>query len=329
MPPAPLTAAHLHEPVLPFVRPVPVILRTTQTIAEAHHTVRAALAANDIPYFYVVDAGNRLAGVVAVRHLLAAQPDDPVDGVMNADVVAIPSWATVLIASEYFATRKLTAFPVIHDDGSLAGVVDIDLFTSQVIDVARQTYDDIFQLLGVHATAMRTPWTSYVDRFPWLLSNIVGGLLCAFIAAQFESLLQHVVVLALFIPIVLTLAEGVSMQAATLTLQSLSDESHTPRRLVAAVWKEVRTAALLGCSSAGVVALAVLVWRRDVMGAIVIAGAIVASILTAGLFGVLLPTLVHAFKADPKIAAGPLVLATSDLATLMFYLGLGAVVLGG
>lgn len=91
MPPAPLTALHLHEPVLPFVRPVPVMLRTTQTIAEAHQAVRAALAANDIPYFYVVDDGNRLAGVVAVRHLLAAQPDDPVDRVMNADVVAIPS----------------------------------------------------------------------------------------------------------------------------------------------------------------------------------------------------------------------------------------------
>jgi hypothetical protein len=56
MTPAPLTAADLHEPVLPFVRPVPVTLRTAQTIAEAHQAVRAALAADDIPCFYVVDA---------------------------------------------------------------------------------------------------------------------------------------------------------------------------------------------------------------------------------------------------------------------------------
>ena len=141
----------------------------------------------------------------------------------------------MLVASEYFASRKLLAFPVIHDNGELVGVVDVSLFTSEVIDLARRTYDDIFQLMGVHATALRTPWTAFVDRFPWLLSNIAGGLLCAVIASQFEVLLDHIVILALFIPIVLALAESVSMQSATLTLQTLvgrvdeaGDES--PRR---------------------------------------------------------------------------------------------------
>ena len=137
----------------------------------------------------------------------------------------------MLVASEYFASRKLLAFPVIEDNGTLVGVVDVSLFTNEVIDLARQTYDDIFQLLGVHATAMRTPWTAFLDRFPWLLSNIVGGLLCAAIASQFEVLLEHVVVLALFIPIVLALAESVSMQSATLTLQVLSDDSVKPAAL--------------------------------------------------------------------------------------------------
>lgn len=329
MPPAPLNASNLHDPILPLVRPVPVTLGSTQTVAEALAAVRGALSTRHIHYFYVVDDERRLVGVVPARHLLAASPDERVDAVMMTDVVAIPSWATVLIASEYFATRKLLAFPVIHDNGTLAGVVDIGLFTSQVIDMARQTYEDIFQLLGVHATAMRTPWTSFRDRFPWLLSNIAGGLLCAVIAAQFEALLDHIVVLALFIPIVLALAESVSMQSATLTLQSLSDDSLKPRRIVAALWKETRTALLLGLSSAALVSVVVLAWRRDVMGAVVIGGAIAASILTACLFGVLLPTLVRAFKADPRIAAGPLVLATTDVVTLLFYLGLGAAVLGG
>ena len=288
-----------------------------------------AAAARNVHYFYVLDDDGRLAGVMPVRHLLAARLDDRVDQVMIPDVVAIPSWATVLIASEYFATRRLKAFPVIHDDGTLAGTVDIGLFTGEVINVARETYDEIFQLLGVHATAMGTPWTSYLDRFPWLLSNITGGLLCAFIAAQFESLLEHIVVLALFIPIVLALAESVSMQSATLTLQSLSDESLKPRRIGAALWREARTAVLLGLSSAALVALVVLAWRRNAMGAMVVGGAIAASMLAACLFGVLLPTLVRALKVDPRIAAGPLVLATTDVVTLVVYLGLGTLVLGG
>jgi magnesium transporter len=329
MPPAQLTSRNLHDPILPLARPVPVTLSTAQFIGEAHAAMRAASKARECPYFYVLDEEQRLAGVVPVRELLTAPLDQRVDAVMVPGVVAIPSWATVLVASEYFASRKLKAFPVINDNGTLAGMVDVGLFTGDILDLARETYDEIYQLLGVHATAMRTPWTSFLDRFPWLLSNMAGGLLCAVIASRFEHLLQQVVVLSLFIPVVLALAESVSMQSATLTLQSLSTESLRPRRILAALWREARTALLLGASAAAVVAAAAFAWRRDAMGALVLGGAIAFSIVAACLFGVLLPTLVRLVKADPRIAAGPLVLASTDVVTLMFYLWLGSVVMTG
>jgi magnesium transporter len=324
----PLSAANLHDPIRPLVRPVPVTLTADQSIADALRVVRTSISAANIHYFYVVDENRRLIGIVPARHLLAADPVQRVDEVMIHDVVAIPSWATVLVASEYFASRKLLAFPVIHDNGELVGVVDVSLFTSEVIDLARRTYDDIFQLMGVHATALRTPWTAFVDRFPWLLSNIAGGLLCAVIAAQFEVLLDHIVILALFIPIVLALAESVSMQSATLTLQTLSDESVKPARIVKALWKEARTALLLGLSCAAVVSTVVVLWRRDLSSALVIGGAISASMVVACLYGVLLPSLLRAFKADPRIASGPLVLASADVTTLVVYLSLGARLMG-
>ena len=144
--PAPLSAGNLHDPILPLVRPVPVTLATGQTIADALQIVRTSTNAANIHYFYVVDDQRRLVGVVPARHLLASDPAQRVDDVMLPDVLAIPSWATVLVASEYFASRKLLAFPVIHDNGELVGVVDVSLFTSEVIDLARRTYDDIFQL---------------------------------------------------------------------------------------------------------------------------------------------------------------------------------------
>jgi magnesium transporter len=326
--PAPnLTSTNLHDPVLPLVRPVPVTLTQAQTVAQAHAEVRAVPAARLVPYYYVLDDDQRLAGVVNAAELLVAPLDVRVEQVMVPGVVAIPSWATVLIASEYFATRKFRAFPVIRDDGTLAGSVDKGVFTGEIIDAARETYDEIYQLLGVHATAMRTPWTAFLDRFPWLLSNITGGLLCAFIAGQFEPALQHIVVLSLFIPIVLALAESVSMQSATLTLQRLSNDSLKPRQILLALWREARTAVLLGLSCAAVVAIVVFAWRRNAMGALVVGGAIAATMFTACLFGVLLPTLVRAFKVDPRIAAGPLVLSTTDVVTLMFYLWLGTSVL--
>ena len=328
MPAAKLSAAQLHEPILPLARPPQVVLSPGQTIDEVLRVIRTSASANSIHYFYVVDAEERLVGVVPTRRLLTSEPDRTVAEVMVDHVVAIPDWATVLIASEYFATRRLLAFPVVNAKGQLLGVVDVSLFTDEVIDLARRTYDDIFQLIGVHGTAQRSTWDAFKDRFPWLLCNIAGGLMAAFIVSRFEHLLQEMVVLALFIPIVLALGESVSMQALSLTLQSFTDGPFVPKRLIAALWKEFRTAASLGVGCGAVVAGVVIVWRVETVVAAVIFAAIALSMVVACLLGVAFPAILRVAKADPRIAAGPVVLAAADVATLLFYFGIGARFLG-
>lgn len=319
-----LSAAQLHEPILPFARPAQILLKPAMTIQDAMTLIRTSTLPSSIDYFYVVDDDNRLVGVVPTRRLLSAEPGHPVGEVMVHNVVMIPDWATVLIASEYFATRRLLAFPVVDGGGRLLGVVDVSLFTDEVIDLAQRTYDDIFQLIGVHGTAQRSPWSAFKDRFPWLLANVAGGLIAAFIASRFEHLLAEVVVLALFIPIVLALGESVSMQAVTLTMQSLTDGPFVLKRLMVALWKELRTATLLGLACGAVVGSVVWIWRGEPTLAATVAAAITASMIVACLLGVAFPALLHAAKADPKIAAGPVVLALADVATLLFYFGFGS-----
>lgn len=324
MPVAPLSASQLHEPILPLAQPPRVVLKPEQTIAQALDSIRASADAGSIHYFYVVDDHHQLVGVVPARRLLTAAPEMTVREVMVDNVVAIPDWATVLIASEYFATRRLLAFPVVNAAGELLGVVDVSLFTDEVIDLAKRTYDDIFQLIGVHGTNQSSPWLAFRDRFPWLLCNIGGGLLAAFIASRFEYLLDRFVVVSLFIPIVLALGESVSMQALTLTMQGLADGPIVWKRLVAALWKELKTAMLLGLGCAAVVGLVVLLWRDQAAVAGAIFLAILFSMVVACLLGVAVPAVLRAFKADPRIAAGPVVLASADVVTLLFYFGLGS-----
>ena len=323
-----LSSAQLHEPILPLAEPPRVVLKPDQTIAQALELIRASANAGSIHYFYVVDDHHKLIGVVPTRGLLIADQEKLVREVMVDNVVAIPDWATVLIASEYFATRRLLAFPVVNAAGQLLGVVDVRLFTDEVIDLAKRTYDDIFQLIGVHGTAQQSPWFAFRDRFPWLLCNIAGGLLAAFIASRFEHLLERVVVLSLFIPIVLALGESVSMQALTLTLQGLTDGPIVWKRLLAALWKELKTAVLLGFGCAAVVGLVVFLWRGQVEVAAAIFVAIMLSMMFACLLGVAIPAMLRAAKADPGIAAGPVVLAASDVVTLLLYFGIGARLLG-
>lgn len=323
-----LTASQLHEPILPLARPPQLLLRPDQTVGEAHAMIRSRADAGSTRYLYVVSAEGKLAGVLPGRRLLAAAPDQAVSEVMIENVVAIPDWATVLIASEYFATRRLAAFPVVNGSGELVGVVDATLFTADVIELAKRTYDDIFQLIGVHGTEQGGPWMAFRDRFPWLLCNIAGGLIAAFIASQFERLLQEVIVLSLFIPIVLALGESVSMQALTLTLQNLTDGPIVWQRLFAGLWKEFKTAALLGMGCAAVVGLVVVMWRGQALVAGSIFVAIAASMIIACLMGVAIPSGLRVLKADPRIAAGPVVLASADVVTLVLYFGLGARLLG-
>lgn len=324
MPPAQLSAAQLHEPILPLARPAPVVLAPEQTIDQALRAIRASASARSIHYLYVVDAEQRLVGVVPTRRLLTVEPDRTIAEVMIDNVVASPDWATVLIASEYFATRRLLAFPVVNARGELLGVVDVSLFTDEVIDLARRTYDDIFQLIGVHGTAQRSTWDAFKDRFPWLLCNLAGGLMAAYIASRFEHLLREVVVMALFIPIVLALGESVSMQALTLTLQSITEGPFVAKRLIAALWKEFRTALALGLACGGVVGAVVVVWRGELIVAAAIFAAISLSMIVACLLGVAFPAILRAVKADPRIAAGPVVLAAADVVTLLLYFGLGS-----
>lgn len=325
---APLSAAQLHEPIMPLVKPALVVLQPDQTITQTLDRIRASANSRSIHYFYVVDDQEQLVGVVPARRLVAAGPEQTVRDVMEDNVVAIPDWATVLIASEYFATRRLLAFPVVNASGQLVGVVDVNLFTAEVIDLAKRTYDDIFQLIGVHGTAQRSTWIAFRDRFPWLLCNIGGGLLAAFIASRFEHLLAEAVVLSLFIPIVLALGESVSMQALTLTLQGLTDGPIVWPRLVSALWKEFRTATLLGAACGAVVGTVVFVWRGQTAVAGSIFLAIALSMVFACLLGVAIPAVLRAAKADPRIAAGPVVLAAADVVTLLLYFGLGARLLG-
>ena len=93
----------------------------------------------------------------------------------------------------------------------------------EISDLARrEESDDVFQLIGVRLAEVQqaSPLAAFRRRFPWLLCNVGGGLACAILAWQFESVLDTAIVLSLFIPVVLTVAESVSIQTLSLALQA-------------------------------------------------------------------------------------------------------------
>jgi magnesium transporter len=118
---------------------------------------------------------------------------------------------------------------------------------------------------------------------------------------------------------VLALNESVSMQSMSVTIHALRSVSVTRQWLATAFRREVTTALLLGISCGALVSAIVWLWRDDLRGAFVIGGSIMLSLVTACALGLGVPSLLHRFKLDLKIAAGPVTLALADFIALMIY----------
>jgi magnesium transporter len=321
---------NLDRPILDVARDDPATLPADLTIGDALHRIRDEGIGERIVYFYAVDAERRLVGVVPVRRLLTAPLDKLISSVMVSSVVSLPRQATHLDAHEAFARHRLLALPLVDDEGRVVGVVDLDRISGHglVLD-QRQQIDEVFEAIGFRLSQLRdaSPARAFRVRMPWLISTIVGGTTCALLASVFELTLAKSIVLAFFMTLVLGLAESVSMQSMTVTIQALRSVRPTLRWYIAAARKEAITALFLGMCCGGCVGLIVWIWRGDVMAAITIGTAIGATIWTACIFGITVPAVLHALKLDPKVAAGPITLAMTDICTIILYLGLATFLL--
>jgi magnesium transporter len=323
-----MTELHrLQQPVTTVARKDAATLRRDMTIQEALEAIRRQGVGEKIVYFYVVDAEGRLAGVLPTRRLLTAPLDQPLSDIMITKVVAIPSSATVMEACESFVLHKFLAFPVVDEQRRLLGVVDVGVFTDEVFDVAeRERMDEVFEALGFRVSQVRdaSPLRAFRYRFPWLVATIASGTLCALLAGAYEMTLAKSLVLTFFLTLVLGLGESVSIQSMTLTVQALRSIRPTLGWYGTAFVREGGTALLLGAGCGLVVGLIVWVWRGAGLAALAIGSSILLALCAACFFGLTVPAVLHALKLDPKIAAGPLTLALTDLFTLLFYFSVGA-----
>lgn len=293
-------------------------LRLGQTVGEALAQVRKHPPQGRIVYFYVTDTDGRLMGVVPTRRILLSPLESKIDDIMIRKVITVPATATVLDACELFIFHKLLALPVVDEHKHFLGVVDIELYTDELVDfTTRAGHDDAFGLLGFHMAEARrgTPWHAFVVRFPWLVCNIVGGILAAILTGLFQGTLDKHLVLALFVPAVLSISESVGIQSVTLALDAL----HQKGSAVSAVRRELATAALLGVACGLVLCAVALAWHRQMPVALTLFVSIGLGVTCAGLIGLGLPFLMRWIKQDPRVASGPIALVVADLVTLTIY----------
>lgn len=314
-----------------------VRLKRGWTVEHAlEHIRRFGRDAETINWVFVVDAKGKLIDDVNIRKLLLADPQTPMEDVLDLQFIALNATDDQEEAVRTMNRYDRTALPVVDATGALLGIVTYD----DVADVAEaEATEDIQKLGGVEALDdpyMSTPLQVMLrKRGGWLAALFLGQTVTVAVLSAFEAALATAVVLTLFIPLVISCGGNSGSQAATLITRALAlGEVRT-----ADWWRIVRREVLTGASLGvllGALALATF-WFWHALGraptltpiaaAFTVAGGVFGVVLWGTVLGSLLPLLMRRLKFDPASASTPLVATLMDASGMLIYLGIASVLM--
>ncbi|HOC93743.1 MAG TPA: magnesium transporter [bacterium] len=302
-------------------------LRHDETVGQALDSIRARGLGKQIAYFYVVDEKDALSGVIPTRLLLTEPLERPLSKIMIKNIVTIDKDAAALKACELFAAHKFLSIPVVDEQKRIVGVVDVSTFANSELDINNQKHmNELFEAIGFRVSELReaSALKAFCFRFPWLLSTIAGGTICALLAGVFEATLEQSLALAFFLTLILGLGESVSIQTMTVTIQSLHAANPTLKWYLRQLLREIGSVFLLGAACGAIVGAFVFLWLKTETVTKIISVSIVMTLCMAAFYGLSVPSLLHKMKLDLKIAAGPVTLALTDITTLLCYFSVAA-----
>jgi len=276
-----------------------------------------------ISYLYVVDARQKLLGVVPIRNLVFLPPGRPLREAMITEVRFVRVEADQEEVARLFSQYHFLALPVLDADDRLVGVVE----ARQVIDVLREeATEDMQRMVGVSGEeSAYTPWRrALAMRLPWLYVNLATAFLAGAVIAVFESTLARWTALAVFLPVISGQGGNSGMQTLTVTIRSMAlGELRGPAgRLI--LFKELLMSLFNGLAIGLTVGLVGWLWKGSILLGFIVFLAMFLNVLAAAAAGVLIPLGLRAAKADPALSSSIFLTTVTDVAGFFFFLGLAA-----
>ena len=322
-------------------------IRADMTVEEALRYLRrqARERLETLYYAYVLDAEQRLLGVVSLRELFVAAGDGPVRGVMETDLVTVREEADQEVVGRVLAAHDLLALPVVDAGGRMKGIVTVD----DIVDVVHEeATEDIHRMGGTEvldAPYLQTPpLDMFRKRVGWLAILFVGQLMTAWAMGHNAALLTGgAAILAMFIPLIISSGGNSGSQASTLVIRAMALGEVRRRDWWAVVRRELGAGALLGGVLGALGFLLIAGFQhlgpRSGEGGYfgphylligLTVGISILGVVTWGtLAGSMLPFVLRRFGFDPASASAPFVATMVDVCGLLIYFTVAAVVLAG
>ena len=315
-------------------------VRPDQTIDEAIAYLRrqARERPESLYYAYVLDQEQRLLGVVSFRELFGALPHQKVADVMRTKLVSVHEDMDQEEVAKMFDLHHFAALPVLDAQGAMKGIVTAD----DIVDVVREEATEDIQKMG-GTEALDAP---YLDvgffsmirkRAGWLAALFVGEMLTASAMGRYEHEIARAVVLALFVPLVISSGGNSGSQATTLVIRAMALGEVRLRDWWRVVRREFFSGLVLGLILAPIGVIRVLVWESifHTYGphagalALTVGIALVGVVMWGTLVGSMLPFLLRRLRFDPASASAPFVATLVDVTGLVIYFTAAQVILRG
>jgi magnesium transporter len=287
-------------------------------------------------HVYVVDEKRTLIDDIRIRQFLLAGLTDRVSDLMDHQFVALYATDSQETAVAVFRREDRTALPVFDEQGKLVGIVTID----DVLDVAEEEATEDIQKIG-GMEALDEPYMEISllrmvrKRAGWLVLLFLGEMLTATAMGYFEREIERAVVLALFIPLIISSGGNSGSQASILVIRSLALSEVALRDWWKVLRREILSGLALGSVLGSIGFLRITLWSAfsDVYGphwlgvALTVALALIGVVLWGTLAGSMLPFALRRLGFDPATSSAPFVATLVDVTGLIIYFSIAAVIL--
>lgn len=314
-------------------------VRPDMSVDEAIVYLRRQAPSVEVFYYaYVLDDAQRLLGVLSFRELFAAEGTKLVTQVMRTQFVSASPDMDQEALARLFGRMRVLAIPVVDKGGIMQGIVTVD----DIVDVVQQEASEDIQKAGgleaLDAPYLRIRfWDMVRKRAGWLTILFVGEMLTATAMSEFENEIAKAVVLALFVPLIISSGGNSGSQATTLIIRAMALGEVRLRDWWKIVRREFPTGLVLGGILAVIGFLRILLWQtvwhsygeHVLLIAITVAASLVGVVLFGTLAGSMLPFILRAVRLDPASASAPFVATLVDVTGLVIYFTIARFVLSG
>jgi len=274
----------------------------------------------------VVDDHDHLVGLVPLHRLLTADPATPVRMIRNEDVESVTVDTDQEEVARLVQRYNLREVPVVDGAHRLLGTITVD----DVIDVIREEATEDIQRLGGASgdeTVLDPPRAVFPKRLVWRLINLGTAVLAASVIGLFETSIQALATLAVFMPIVASMGGIGTTQTATVVVRGIALGDMTAGVIMRVLRKELWLGATTGLANGLVVAAIAYAWKGQVLLSFVLGVALWFNMLVAAVVGTLVPIALKAFRVDPAIASSVIITTFTDVFGFFSFLGLATLLM--